>query len=162
MAHCLDSNIFIEAHRRRFPIDIVPVFWEALEEQATRSTILSIREVHRELLAGKDDLSSWAKAQIGWFLENSDPATIKALGLVDKAVSARIPSYRPVAKTKFMDGADPWVIAYCKAHGHTLVTEEAAAPDSLKTVKIPDIAKALGVPVMSLNSMLRELKIIFK
>jgi hypothetical protein len=162
MAHCLDSNIFIEAHRRRFPLDIMPVFWETIKQQAARSMIVSIREVHRELLAGKDELSAWAKTQAGWFLDNSDAATINALDLVGKAVGTRTPSYKSVAKTKFMGGADPWVVAYCKAHRHTLVTEEAAAPDSLKTVKIPDIAKVLDVPVMNLNSMLRELGIIFK
>lgn len=162
MAYCLDSNIFIQASRTRFPVDIFPVFWTKLEHHAGTGHVLSIAEVRSEILKGNDALAEWAKQRTALFQSNDDEKTALALAGVGAAVEAKRPAYQAKAKTHFLDHADPWVIAFCKAHGHILVTEETGAPDSVKSVKIPDIAKSVGVTVMNLNDMLRALGITFK
>lgn len=162
MPYCLDANIFIQSSRARFPIDIFPVFWTTLDAQVTAGTVISIEEVRGEILKGKDGLADWAKARDSLFVANDDAATQGAMVHVASAVETKTPPYKQKAKDHFLDHADPWAIAFCKAHGHTLVTEETPAPDSLKSVKIPDIASAVGVDVINLNAMLRALKISFK
>ena len=46
----LDANIFIEAHRRYYGLDLCPGFWESLRHFAERGRILSIalHELMRE------------------------------------------------------------------------------------------------------------------
>jgi hypothetical protein len=49
---------------------------------------------------------------------------------------------RPVldaAKAKFATGADGWLVAYAAAHGVIVVTNEQAAPDSKREIKLPDV-----------------------
>ncbi len=38
----LDTNIFIEAHRRYYGLDLCPGFWEALRYYARRGRVASI------------------------------------------------------------------------------------------------------------------------
>ena len=162
MPYCLDANIFIQSSRARFPIDIFPVFWTTLDAQVAAGTVISIEEVRGEVLRGKDGLADWVKARDALFMPNDDAATQGAMVHVAAAVEVKTPPYRQKAKDHFLDHADPWVIAFCQAHSHTLVTEETASPNSLKSVKIPDIASAVGVSVINLNAMLRAMKISFK
>lgn len=160
MAWCIDANIFIESARTRFPADIFPVFWTSLHAALGAGHCIAIDEVKKELVRGHDDLSTWAKSAS--FLPNDDEATTAALAEILGAVEQRAPAYLPHAKTTFQACADPWVIAYCKAHHHTLVTHEVSAPLGFKSVKIPDIAHAVGVTVVDLNGMLRALSIKFQ
>ncbi|HJX13119.1 MAG TPA: DUF4411 family protein, partial [Dehalococcoidales bacterium] len=60
----------------------------------------------------------------------------------------------------FLKGADPWVIAYAKAHGGIVVTFETPAPFAQKP-KIPDIADLFGVKHKNLWDVLDELKATF-
>ena len=53
--------------------------------------------------------------------------------------------YRQEAIDEFLDGADYKLIAHAKAAGATLVTREQPAPDSRRSIKIPDVCRALGV-----------------
>lgn len=48
----LDANIFIEAHRRYYGLDLCPGFWESLRHFARRGRLLSIDRVYRELEDG--------------------------------------------------------------------------------------------------------------
>lgn len=57
----LDANIFIEAHRRYYGLDLCPGFWESLRHFARGGRLLSIDRVYRELEDGGDALWDWAK-----------------------------------------------------------------------------------------------------
>jgi predicted nucleic acid-binding protein len=159
MAWCIDANIFIESAHVRLPHDIFPAFWDALHRALQTGQCVAIAEVKNEITKVENPLTKWAKTAP--FVANDDASTIAAMEHVVRAVEAHLPAYRDHAKTKFLDCADPWVIAFCKAHGHTLVTHEVSAPKSLTSVKIPDIAHAVGVTVVGLNGMLRALQIKF-
>ena len=160
MAWCLDANIFINSARLRFPPDIFPGFWRSLFAAFDDGRCVAIDEVKKELIRGDDEIATWAKTAS--FLANDDALTIAAMDEVVAAMHAHRPPYREHGKTRFLEGADPWVLAFCKAYGHTLVTQETASPTSLKSVKIPDIAHAVGVNVIDLNGMLRALNIKFQ
>ncbi len=159
MALCLDANVFIQASRGRYPMDIFPGFWDALVDAGKRGDLFSIEAVYDELKDSDDELAAWAKQHhTTLFRSNSDKATQDALVLVGTVLEARQPAYRDEAKEEFLRGADPWLVAYCKAHGHVLVTEEVEAPQSVSKVKIPDVCKPLGVPITNITGMMRAAK----
>ena len=158
MAFCIDTNIFVQAHRSTYPIDMMPGFWEGLLNAAEKKLIFSIELVYEELTASTDELSEWAIDHHDvLFRKNDDAATQQALREVGEFLETRSPAYRDEAKELFLDGADPWVIAFAKAHGHTVVTEEVEAPTSKRSVKIPDVCAALEVSVVNTIQMLRAL-----
>lgn len=160
MSFCLDANVFIQAHRVRYPMDFVPGFWDQLLVAAEAGTLFSIHEVFEELKDSGDDLSVWAKAHREvLFRDNGDVATQRAMARVGAAIDERMPAYTDPAKQEFLDGADPWLIAYCLAHDHTLVTEEVGDMKQIKKVRIPDICAAVGVKTLPMIAMLRALKL---
>lgn len=125
---------------------------------AAAGHVLSIEEVYRELRGLDDDLSEWAEANREvLFASNDDEATQQTFADVAVAVDARQPAYRQTAKDQFLSVADPWLVAFCRAHGHTLVTQERGAPDSLRSVKIPDACALVGVRCIGSLELLRAL-----
>jgi hypothetical protein len=55
-------------------------------------------------------------------------------------------SYRPSAISEFLDSGDYFLIAQAHAHGHTVVTHDRPAPNTVKKIKIPDVCGGLSVP----------------
>jgi len=61
---------------------------------------------------------------------------------------------------KFLDGADPWLIAYAQVNDCTVVTGEVLAPGA-KKVKIPNICEEFGVDYTNGFTMLQSLSACF-
>jgi hypothetical protein len=78
-----------------------------------------------------------------------------AKSLVVVSEWAQDQDYEAVAVSRFLEGADYYLVAHAHAHGHTVVTHELHSA-SLKRIKIPDAC--LGVDVKSMNTfeMLRH------
>lgn len=158
MAYCLDANVLIEAHQRLFPMDVVPGFWDALDDAAKRGEVFVIHEVFREITRGNDGLARWLKARQSCVHDQrGDAATNVRLARIGKVVAERVPQYKPVAIPEFFACADPWLVAYCAAHGHVVVTQEVAEPRRQAKVKIPDVCGAMGVPYINAIALLRTL-----
>ena len=68
------------------------------------------------------------------------------------------------ARRRFLDRADPWVIAHAGVDGGTVVTSEVRVPENSGKVKIPNVCDQLQVPVRSINvyQMLRELGVAWR
>ena len=81
--YIVDANIFITAHRQRYPFDIAPSFWEQLVEKAAHKIII-LEEVQNEILRGNDLLAEW-------YNEKSSNFTV--VGIPEKDV---IESYRQI------------------------------------------------------------------
>lgn len=60
--YIIDANVFITAHRQRYPFDIAPSFWEQLVDKAA-DKMLIIEDVQNEILKGKDLLAEWYSNQ---------------------------------------------------------------------------------------------------
>jgi hypothetical protein len=58
--YILDSNVFIEAHRRYYHFDICPGYWDSLVHFFQQGSIASLDVVARELEA-EDNLWAWVK-----------------------------------------------------------------------------------------------------
>ncbi len=76
-------------------------------------------------------------------------------------LSSKRGQYTNDAIATFMGRGDPWLIAYCLAYDHTLVTHELPRPDAKRSVKIPDVCNALRVKWIGGFDLLRKLKACF-
>lgn len=157
MRYCLDANIFIQAKNLHYHFDICPGFWDWLEQQD--GTVGSIVPVYEELVAGDDELGPWAKERKteGFFADISDIAIQEILREIATYV---VGHYEPQHAGKFLNGADPWLIAYAQVSDCTIVTSEILAPGA-KKVKIPNVCEEFGVDYTDCFTMLKGLGIRF-
>jgi hypothetical protein len=66
-------------------------------------------------------------------------------------------NFGPEHIAKFLDRADPWLIAAAKVHDLTLVTQETLAGSGTKKVKIPNVCEARYVEWSNTFTMLDAL-----
>ena len=82
--YLLDTNIFIQANRVSYPIEVFPGFWEWLDQKNKQGLVKSIKPVYEELTDGNDTLADWVKNRNSqdWFLSVDDPDTQTAFGII--------------------------------------------------------------------------------
>ena len=112
--------------------------------------------VYDELLDGQDDLAAWAqeRRESGLFLE-PEAAVQAAFAQIAGYVQASYPNTN--ATQRFLDRADPWVIAHAVVEGSAVVTMEIAVQLNVQKVKIPNVCSHFNVPCVNTYQMLREL-----
>ena len=152
MAYLLDTNIFIQAKNEYYGFDLCPGFWDWLERQNQLGQVFSIQPVQAELTVGKDKLSKWAKDQGDTFFLPFDQLAGAAMAEVSLWVQNG--DFKDSAKRDFLDVADPLLVAYAKAHNHTVVSHEVFNPAARRKVKIPAVCHALNVPYIRTFEML--------
>jgi hypothetical protein len=145
MAYLLDSNTFIQAKNEYYGFDICPGYWEWLDRENAAGNVFSIDRIGDELEQGNDELAQWATARgKGFFLPLDAPA-VQDVSRVSNWVQGA--DYQEHAKRAFLNSADPFLIAYGIAHGHTLVTHEihveGRAAQGQDTVGMPRAAGAM-------------------
>ena len=152
----LDANIFIEAHRRYYGMDICEGFWVWLDRAKEAGTVGSIVPVCDELAAGNDVLKDWAdtRSDNGWFFDVTDSNTQNEFIGISNFVS--MANYKPEAKAAFLDVADPWLIAKAKSIGATVVTHESHDSQIRRKVLIPNVCVQFGVPFINTFDLLRH------
>lgn len=171
MLYCLDSGIYITAHRNYYAFDIVPGFWDALLDLAAADQICSCIPVFDEIAGkaqGADLLAVWSRQNKAALFREIDDEVTDAYSQLANFAAAR---YEPQHHTKFLNGADPWVIAYALAKGLTVVTSESAKqreetiPGSnlfRGKIKIPNMCNHFGVRSIDTYAFLRETKKSFR
>ena len=152
----LDSNVFIEGKKGPYGFDIAPGFWTVMDELVEDGRIACPAMVYYEVLDTPDDLADWAQHRkaSGLFAE-PDPGVQKAYRTVVEFVSRHYPNNQ--ARRRFLDRADPWVIAHSLARGGTVVSMEGRVPTGSQQTKIPNVCAHLGVRCVTTYQMLREL-----
>jgi hypothetical protein len=154
MAFVMDTNTFIQAKNEYYAFDLCPGFWDWIEQGLATGAILSIERVGRELEQGNDALAQWAQTRRGSFFKPLDGQTNTEMTRVSSWVQAG--DFKDAAKRKFLADADPFVIAYAMAHGHTVVSHELHVEGQRSKVKIPTVCRALQVPCVRTFDMLRQ------
>ena len=123
----LDSNAFIEGKKGPYGFDIAPRFWALIDDLTESGQISCPAHVCDELLEGQDDLEEWARDRraSGLFVEPDAEVQVAYRDVV-----AYVVQHYPVnqARRRFLDRADPWVIAHAIAEGGTVVTLEMRDP----------------------------------
>jgi len=157
MTFLFDANVFIQAKNFYYAFDICPGFWGWMDYVGSKGDVGSVVPVCDELRKGNDDLAKWAEARrkMAWFLKVDDADTQKAMSVVAAHVASS--GYRPEAQVKFLQGADPWLIAKASAIGARVITHEQPAPAAKVRVPIPDVCTALGVTWGQPYDVLRNL-----
>jgi predicted nucleic acid-binding protein len=153
--YCLDANVYIQAKNGPYGMDIVPSFWEFLDEQADAGAICSSKVVYEELAAGGDALANWVKARKdgGMFVEPDEKIQAVFGDIADYVLD----KYANHQARPFLNGADPWIIAQAKVEGAVVVTHERLVKNESVKVKIPNICVQFGVKYVHTYEMLRAL-----
>lgn len=153
--YCLDANVLIQAKNGPYGFDIVPVFWNWIDQMVSAGTVYSTATVYDELIAGDDELSEWVKKRRGEpvFIEPSVDVQAK-LSEIANFVQG---NYEPQHAEFFLAGADPWVIAQAAIDSAYVVTHEVMVGSSAKKVKIPNICREFAVSYLDTYSMMRAL-----
>lgn len=155
MSYLLDSDVFIQAKNLHYGLDFCPAFWHWLIEANARKLVFSTEKVGDEILAGADELATWAARRGDNFFLKPDSAILPALAQVSNWASSQ--NYEPAAISTFLQVADFYLIAHALAHGHSVVTHEIAAA-STKKIKIPNACIGIGVKCVTPYEMLRNEK----
>ncbi len=154
--YCLDANVFIQAKNGPYAFDIVPAYWQFLENKFVSGEIFSSLMIYDELAEGNDELAAWANKQRdkGCFVKPNESVQNNFQQIADYIVR-RYPS--PNARS-FLGRADPWVIAHAKTENAIVVTHEVLVPDDSTKVKIPNVCKHFQIEYLDTYQMLRGLK----
>lgn len=152
MAYLLETNVFIQAKNLHYGFDFCPAFWDWLVQSNNSGKVISIRQVEDEMTIGDDELADWADNHQGLF-QVLDAPTIESLRQVAQWVQDQ--QFEAAAVNSFLQDTDYYLIAYAKAHRHTVVTHEKPS-DSLKKIKIPTVCIGVGVEFLTTFSMLRH------
>lgn len=156
--YLLDANVFIEAHRRYYAMDLTPGYWAALVHYIQEGQVRSIDRVRDELATG-DSLEDWTKPiSAELFLLSATADTVIRYGEMIDWVESKT-QFTDAAKNEFAQVADGWLAAHASTIGATLVSHESRAPDAKKRVPLPDLCDEFGVTVYSTFDMLRELQV---
>ena len=152
MKYIFDSNVFITLQQRQ-PIDLYPSVWEKVGNLMEAGTIISSQEVLDEILAGNDELASWAKMRSECFVPTLEEIQLEARCILKE--------YRGLVEGgKKKNTADPFVIAIAKISAASVVTEEGRT-NNLNSPKIPDVCSELAIPCMNFVAFAREMKFSF-
>ncbi|MFA6128816.1 MAG: DUF4411 family protein [Bacteroidales bacterium] len=159
--YLVDSNFFIDAHRRTYPLDIATGFWNKVLQLANAGTIISIDKVKNELYDKNDELEAWCRANLPQdFFRNSDEV-MSEYGLVTAWTMSMHNHYLPYALNEFLDAdeADAFLIAFALADptNRILITQEVSEPQRKNKIKMPDCCDAIGVTYRNTIEMFRLL-----
>ena len=153
--YCLDTNVFIQAKNGPYGFDIVPAFWDWIDQQVASGIIYSSTTVYSELEDGDDELASWVRErrESGLFAE-PDTIVQQRFREIAEYVESTYPRHE---SQEFLAKADPWIVAHGKAEGSVAVTHEILVPANSSRVKIPNVCVHFGVEYINPYVMLREL-----
>lgn len=161
--YLLDSNIFIQAHRRHYPFDVMPSFWNAIKQLANDGIVKSIDKVKVEIVDkgnDGDELKVWCQDNLplNFFIET--PSAIIQYIEITSWANTPANNYTDRAKAKFSatDYADAWLTALAlNDKNYIIVTEEVSAPDIIREIKIPEVCNVFGLPYINTINLLRNL-----
>ncbi|MCY2934358.1 MAG: DUF4411 family protein [Planctomycetota bacterium] len=159
----LDSEVFNQAHRYHYSFDTFPGFWECLAWLGKSRKVISIDKSLNEI-SGNDKLAVWVR-QDGFsdiFMSTEEDDILVKLREIQEMVSMH-PKYKPIQRMIYnkAENADPWLIAYAKAKGLTIVTQEKENKGESK-IKIPQVCKSYDVKCCNTFEMLAQLGVKFQ
>lgn len=163
--YVLDTNIFIQAYKDTYPIDVAAGFWIALKKLAHEGKIISIDKVKAEIDRNEDDLKEWIKVNlpVEFFKKTDEKEVLSNYGLMAPWAESRSSHYQRGAINEFLefDNADAWLVAWCITSGDILVTQEVSKPGQKNRIPIPQVCQHFQVSYCSMIDMFRSLHIQF-
>ncbi|MCL1804005.1 MAG: DUF4411 family protein [Eubacteriaceae bacterium] len=168
----IDTNSFITPYHNYYPFDIAPTFWDFLKVHIENGNIAVMSKVYDEVAKGNDELKEWllslSFAQVSHSTSDVTNIYRQVMDHIQNAVSLEGKSlYNERALYKWADiNCADAIVAAAKAKGYTIISFEqpdnALGSSISGKPRIPDVAKAFGVPYSTLFSMMRTLGFSFK
>jgi len=156
LSYLLDANSYIQAKNSHYRMGFCPGFWEWIDSSFAAGKLASISMVYKEITDYGDELSKWAKQRPEQFVDVDDLETQKIFGhIAEHVMGLKLPKENE--KIRFLEGADPWLIAKASSSGFTIVTHEVPVPENSQKIKIPNICRDFDVPYISSFDLLDTL-----
>jgi len=145
--YSIDTSALIEGWYRRFPPDIVPGFWDNLDELIQNGNLKATEEVLVELEKKHDVIHNWVKERENLFI------------LIDEEIQFVVREILSNHKTlidsrRNRSSADPFVIALAKINSSIVITEELPTQSDNRP-HIPDVCDALKIEYINLIDLSR-------
>lgn len=151
MNYVFDSGPLIWMFRYYYP-DRFPSLWKQFDAMVQEQSIISVKEVARELNGQDDLLSNWVKDNTGVFQTPTAPE-FQLIGSI-----FAVPHFQGlIRKQERLQGkpvADPFVIAKagCIEDGCVITTEKYKK----NAAQVPNVCEHFGIPVMNLEEFMEE------
>lgn len=167
MLYILDTNILIYPSRVSHPIDIHPTYWSKISDLLKRQDVISIDKVKDEIYNHEDALTDWCKTNIPKNFWSSTVNSISEYAEIQNWAQSK--SYNERALSEFAESknADPFLVAFAlntlinNDFEVTIVTLELSRPDSIKSIKIPDVCISFNIRFININDFFREISASF-
>lgn len=160
--YLIDTNTLIQAKNFHYQFNFCSSFWEWILAAHKSNIVCTIEKVKKEVFRGdkEDVLKKWTEDNVPcsfFHNEMQDPLIMKKYADII-AWSSNHARYNQKAKEDFADIhiADAFLIATAAAYNLTIVSHEKSAPNSLKSIKIPDAADAFNVKTITLYELLNR------
>jgi hypothetical protein len=142
------SSIIVMGHY--FP-NRFPTFWTNFENAVRSGTVVSVREVLKELASPREWLMDWVTDHKEMFLVPGPEETTFVATIFQVQHFQML-----VTETQRLRGqpvADPFVIACASVRAGTVVTEESRKPNS---ARIPNVCDHFGVACTNVEGFLAQ------
>lgn len=151
MKYSIDTSAIIEGWQRLFPPDIVPGFWEGIDELIKSGDLRATEEVLVEIEKKDDQIFAWAKQRGELFISIDLEIQIYVREILAKHKTL-------IDTRKNRSGADPFVIALASLQNDqsTIVVTEEKPTETIVRPHIPDVCIALGIEWISLGELIRR------
>ena len=150
MIYVFDSNALIDLFINFYP-NRFPSLWEKFDQSVQEATIISVREVQREIEGYGDRLAEWVKSAPGFFQKPS-PEELIFVAEIFK-VSHFQSLIREKERLQGKPVADPFIIAKAKVLESCVVTQEVFKANA---AKIPNVCKHFGVDCLNLEGFMER------
>ncbi len=151
MKYVFDTSTFIVL--KNFYPSTFPSLWKGIDELAGNGTILSVREVFKELhnFNDADFIQDWARQHKAVYAI----PTREELLVVQELLA--VPHFQVMISNRAMlkgtPVADPFVVAAGKVKSATVVTQELYKPNA---AKMPNVCKHFNVQCINLESFMAQ------
>ncbi|MXX21177.1 MAG: DUF4411 family protein [Cenarchaeum sp. SB0661_bin_35] len=150
----LDSNVFIEGEKWGGPYWLYPVprFWISLNHMSDVGLLACPSMIYAELQDSRDGQPSWARERkkAGMFMDPDVTVQQEFQNICAYMIECYADNqYR----RRFLDRAEPWVIAHALGQGGMVVTHKPREPKTVSRVKIQDVCAHFGVRCIDVEQM---------
>ena len=146
--YSIDTSALIDGWVRYYRPTVFRRLWEMMGGLVSDRQLIASRSVYREIETREDRLIDWAKEHADIFVEDDETVQTRVRDILDSWP-------RTFDVTRYVTGADAFVIAHAQCREFAVVTGEKPSnnPDA---PKIPDVCRHYDVRCMNLMDMIEE------
>jgi len=147
MRYSFDTSAFIVPHRNWIPMDLIPSFWQIIDDLIQAGAIVASEEVYREIVQVDDALKQWVKERRNLFIDVDEVQQQHVEDIVNM-----FPNWVDYAAQRNV--ADPFVIALAIQYGLIVVSFERGG--SRNKPSIPFVCNEFNVEHLLYTDFVRQ------